>query len=350
MKHRLAGPGLLALLVFLAGACGGNEESTSSPAASDPATEADAALVQAAEKEGSVTWYSVFPPEAIQATEDAFEERYPDISVRTLRLTSGQLTTRYAEERASRAAPADLVSLSDSAFFDEADEKRWFEQQLELPALERWPDEFYGNGRATIGIVPLLLGHNTDEVAEGDVPSGWQDLLDPRWRGQMIYGDPRASPPYLALAELWRQEYGEEFLSRFATQDPTLVASIVPGSQQLAAGGAILIVPGANTIMSPLIDEGAPIAVTPVSPTTGSEFAAAISTDAPHPNAARLLMNFLLTEEGQAIVNSGGGTSVLGKVSDDTVPLPEGYRPVDSLLEDARENEERIFSLLDIEG
>ena len=157
-------------------------------------------------------------------------------------------------------------------------------------------------------------------------------------------------PAYLGLAELWRREYGEEYLKKFAALEPKLVESVVPGGQQLAAGGGSLIIPGSNTTLNPLIEEGAPIEITPVAPTTGIEFVAAVSTETEHPDAAKLFMNFLMTKPGQAAVNSGGGTSVLGKVSDDTEELPEGYERVDPLVEDARKREDELLGLLGIEG
>jgi iron(III) transport system substrate-binding protein len=346
MTHRLGGLALIACSIALLTGCGGDEE----PAASSAPIPEDQALVKAAEKEGTVTWYSAFPPEAIESTVKAFEERHPDITVKSLRLTSGQVSTRYAEERSSGGSTADLVSLSNSTFFSEAARKGWFEKRLDLAALEGWPKDAYRSGRATVGLLPLGVGRNTSKVGEGEVPSEWSQLADPKWKGEIIYGDPRSVPAYLALAELWRREYGEEFLKGFAAQDPKMVESVVPGGQQLAAGTGSLIVPGSNTTLNPLIDEGAPLAVQPLAPTTGIEFVAAVSTETKHPNAARLLMNFLLTKPGQAAVNSGGGTSVLGKVSDDTVPLPKGYRPVDPLLEDATKRERELLSLLGIEG
>jgi iron(III) transport system substrate-binding protein len=350
MKLRLGILAALACMLVLTAACGGDDES-GSPAVTGPIPE-DAKLVAAAKKEGSLTWYSAFPPEANQATVDAFEKRYPDISVKALRLTSGQIGTRYAGERSSDAKTADLVSLSDSTFYEEADKHDWFEKKLDLAALDKWPQgRYYKRGRATVGLLPLQLAHNTQKVPEGEVPKQWADLAAPKWKGQLIYGDPRSVPAYLALAELWRQEYGEDFLRQFAALKPKLVESVVPGGQQLAAGGASLMVPSNNTTLSPLIKEGAPIKVTPMAPpTTGIEFVAAVSTHTPHPNAARLFMNFLLTKPGQALINGGGGTSVLGKVSNDSVTLPEGYKPVDPLLEDARKHEKLLLSLLGIEG
>lgn len=343
---------ILALTTAVA-ACGGGDEPdsavgpTGDGGASDPAAVAGAVDC---EPGGSLTWYSVLPPSSIDATVAAFEEEFPDISVESLRLSSGPLATRYSAERSAGAVPADVVTISNPAFFDEGFEKGWFESELDLPALDEWPDEYYDEGRATTGLLPLLIGYNTTKVPEDEAPTEWEQLLEPRWEGEMLLGDPRTVPGYLGLAELWFQEYGEDYLTSFADQNYTIVPSIVPGSQQLAAGGASLVVPNSNTVLAPLVDEGAPVAATVPTPTTGVEYVTAISTEAPNSCDAQVFMNYLLTEDGQIASNTGGGTSALGDVGGETVPLPEDYRPLEPLLVEARAHEAELLRLLGVEG
>lgn len=348
MLQRVLGATLCLMLAAVVAACGG--EGGGEPGQGPPLSPEETELYDTARQDGTLTWYSSLPPSANEAVAAAFEQRYPGISVETLRLTSGQIATRYSQERSAGAVPADVVTVSDPDFYAVSYERGWFETQLDLPALASWPDEFYTDGRATTGLLPLLIGYNTNRVPEAEAPTEWQQLLDPRWQGQILLGDPRTVPGYLGLAELWFQEYGPDFLTGLAGQNPTLVPSIVPGSQQLAAGGASLIVPQAATVEAPLIAEGAPIASNTASPTTGVEFVSAISTQTPNPAAARLFMNFLLTTEGQAAANVGGGTSVLGEVSEDVAPLPEGYMPLEPLLAQARTHEQELLRLLGIVG
>lgn len=349
MLHRFLGATLGLMLAAVVAGCGGGSaggEAGQGP----PLTPEETALYDAARQTGTLTWYSVLPPTAIETTVEAFERRYPDISVESLRLSSGPMSTRYSQERSAGAVPADVVTISNPEFFATAAQRGWFETQLDLPALAEWPDQYYTDGRATTGLLPLLIGYNTNRVPEAEAPTEWRQLLDPRWQGQMLLGDPRTVPAYLALAQLWYEQYGPDYLSQFAAQNPTVVPSIVPGSQQLAAGGAALLVPNSFTVLAPLIDDGAPVAATTVSPTTGVEYVSAISTGAPNSAAARLFMNFLLTPQGQAAHNAGGGTSALGQVSEDTVPLPAEYQPLDPLFERARANEQELLRLLGIAG
>jgi iron(III) transport system substrate-binding protein len=346
---RIATVGLVALL---ATACGGGSPTEDNVAANGAAPDStEQELIPAAESDGSLTWYSVLPDSSVEATVKAFESRYPNVKVNALRLSSGPMATRYSQERTAGANPADVMTISSPEFFQQAYDKQWFETSLEgLPALEDWPQDYYDEGRAVTGLLPLLIGYNTDQVAENEVPEGWEDLLDPKWKGKMFLGDPRTVPAYLALAELWRQEYGEEYLRTFAQQDYTIVSSIVPGSQELAAGGGALVVPNSHTVLAPLIEQGAPVAASdfPV-PTTGVEYVSAIATQAPKPDAAKLFMNFLLSEEGQAAFNRGGGTSVLGEVGEDLRELPDDYQPLEPLLESANSRKAELLRLLGVE-
>jgi iron(III) transport system substrate-binding protein len=342
----------VALVALFATACGGGSPAGESGPENDTAQSGpEQELVTAATSDGSLTWYSVLPDASVEATVAAFESRYPGMKVNALRLSSGPMATRYSQERTAGANPADVLTISSPEFFTDAYEKGWFETTLEdLPALEDWPEQYYEEGRATTGLLPLLIGYNTDQVAAEEVPEGWEDLLDPKWKGKMFLGDPRTVPAYLALAELWRQEYAEDYLKKFAQQDYTIVSSIVPGSQELAAGGGALVVPNSHTVLAPLIEQGAPVAASEFpTPTTGVEYVSAIATEAGKPDAARLFMNFLLSEEGQAVFNRGGGTSVLGKVADDLRELPDDYRPLEPLLESAKPRTAELLRLLGVE-
>ena len=110
------------------------------------------------------------------------------------------------------------------------------------------------------------------------------------------------------------------------------------------------MVPDSYTVLAPLIAENAPVAANVPAPTTGVEYQTALAINSPSPNAAKLFVNFLLTEQGQIVTNAGGGTSVLGDISDDLTPLPEGYRALGPLLRDAYAHEDELLALLGIAG
>jgi iron(III) transport system substrate-binding protein len=328
LTRRTRRGGALLVVALLAGACG-SESSSDDSSADGGASAADAGcpgdedgLYEAAQEEPPLVWYTQHVQDRNDAAVEGFQELYPELDVTVQRLAGADLTTRYSAERSAGTVPASLVTASTTEFLTAGKEDGWFETELDLPALADWPEDAYVDGAAKVNITPYFLGYNTDVIDEA--PEGWEDLLDPRFEGQLSYGDPRNISGYLAMTYMLREEFGEDYLTALADQGLEVFASSVPGNEALASGSVGVMIPDVYVVAQPLIDQGAPIELVPVSPTTGSENQVVVSTDAPSPCAARLLMNFLMTEDGQVAFNGSGGASVLEDI-EGTLPLPEGY-------------------------
>lgn len=219
---------------------------------------------------------------------------------------------------------AGVITLADPNFVETGLGSGWFEtlDKSAFASLERLPDRFFNRGVATTGINVFGLAYNTNEVQAP--PATWEDALAPEYSGRILLGDPRNVPSYLALARILNAEIGPDYLTQLAAQQPIVVDSMVPGTQQLAAGEAAVAVPNVLSVVAPLQAEGAPIDFVVPDLTTGNEFATMISTGSASPNAARLLYDFLLTDQGQQAFNGSTGSSPIGPIGD-TAPLPAGY-------------------------
>ncbi len=279
---------------------------------------------QAAQKEGQVTWYTALDPTTSKSFIAAFNARYPDIQVNLLRLTSGQLTSRYSQERSAGPAPADVVTTGDDVFEADARQQGWFESSLELPNLASWPDAYYTEGSAKVSIIPLGIAYNTDIV--DTPPSDWEDLLTADYVNQLQLGDPRNVPAYIQLAYLLRQKYGDDLLSRVRAQNPTVAPSIVNANQTIAAGGTRAVLPGTYSLVEELATKGAPIGFAQPDTTVGVEFRTMISAGSANPNAARLFMDFMLGPDGQRAMNVRA-YSPLGEEYG-AVPLPADFHTI----------------------
>lgn len=315
-------PLLSLLFVSLLAACGGNSEPSNPVAGPDDGETLE--VCEAGQDEPALTWYSSQDPAKNEDVISAFEGAYPGIEVESLRLASGALATRYGQEREAGVVNASLITLAAPEFVDAGFDEGWFTEldKEDIPALSDLPDEFFDRGAATTGISVFGIAYNKNLVETP--PEDWEDLLSPEYKGKILLGDPRNVPSYVAVARVWRDELGVEFLEGLAEQDYTLVDSLVPGTQQLAAGQAAIAIPNVATVVAPLAEEGAPIEFVQPDVTTGNEFATVLSEDAKSPNAAKCLYNFLLTEEGQIAFNGSTSSSPLGAVGD-TSPLPAGY-------------------------
>lgn len=291
------------------------------------------ALVAAAKAEGEVVFY-LAPTEPIgKALVDAFSARY-GIRASFLRLSTTPLLQRFSAEADAGNTGADVLWLSGSAeqngsFGNDAIKRGWIEPvaRTGLPALQggRFPARLLKENSAVVEFGMWILGYNTNKLKPSEVPRSWKEIVDPRFTGQVIISDPLISDAYLPFWGLLFESYGEDFFARLRALKPRVMSSAVPATQALAAGEATLVIPTVHALISSLKAKGAPIeALTPdVTTSTESEAFLVSRGRAKHPNAGRLLLNFMLSEEGSKAINgvSGGVESIYN-----TRALPAGYK------------------------
>lgn len=241
-------------------------------------------------------------------------------------MTTGQITARYAEERTAGASPADVVTVGDPDFYDEAAAAGWFQSDLDLPALEEWPTDYYADGVALVSLIPLGVTYNTNMVSTP--PESWEDVLDPEYSGRIQLGDPRNVPAYMQLYYLLIDEYGDDFLADLDANSPTIFPSIVNATQTVASGGSQLSMPGTNPTTEVVKAEGAPLGFVALSPTVGVEFSSAVADGSANPNAGALFTDFILSAEGQEALNVNA-VSPLGELPG-TQPMPADYQQITS--------------------
>jgi iron(III) transport system substrate-binding protein len=337
----------VALAVSVFAGCGDDDSEDGggsvAPTTQASGDDAPAALVEAAKEEGEVSWYNGQSPEKAQQVIDGFEEKY-GIKVEALRLAGSQLTQRYLADVQAGDVP-DAISTAVPAFFEEGAGNGLFMKVTpdNVPAAADYPADaiVFDKSAALTGITPWQVIVNTDVTEEA--PKTWEDVLKPEFADQIVFPDPRIIPTVLGMTQVWYDELGPDFLERFGAQNPTVVESAVPGIQSVAAGEKKILVATEPAVSQPLIDEGAPLENVLITPINGTEMFMGISKDAPHPNAARLLMSYVLSAEGQTLANSPDRVSPKEDVPN-TAELPDGYIDVD--LKKADGNKEEIFQLL----
>lgn len=312
-----------------------------SPAASGATS--DTALAEAAKKEGRATLYAVSDPDLTQRMVAAFKARY-GIDVDVERLGAGPLGQRYQAEAEAGKVVADTVVVSDPEFIEAANSKGWLAKIDSLPALSEWPKDQWNGYSAIVNQAFYTIAYNTNLVRTADAPKDWPDLLEAKWKGQMILSDPRISLGLTQWLYLMRQTYGDDFLKKVTAQNPRIVTSSVPATQQLAAGAAAVFFPEVHSVVLSNVAQGAPLAESFPDLVPQSGTLAAVSAKAPHPNAARLLMSFYMSMEGQTILNKDGW-SVVPNVPG-TRPLPKKITNVDPKAATAAKDQ--LFGLIGI--
>lgn len=319
-------------LVLGTAACGINGPQSGGPGGGGEAVTGDFdALVEAAQEEGGLTVYSTETEEHLAAVIEAFEAEY-GIPVEFVRLASTAVVQRFAGEKESGVVAADVIQLTDTTMVD--DNPEWFRPFDEdlLPSLAAYDDEYRHDYHAAGAIYASGLQYNTDLVAPDEVPESWEDLLDPRWEGQILLVDPQASPTPVSLLNLLQETYGDDFLERLGDQGLEVVDSAGPGGQQVAAGAYAFNFPTAGGAHSqPLIDEGAPVDYALMSPATVGTNEVVLPADSPHPNAGALFADFRLSVEGHRAVcdtNPGYGLP-FPELLDGCVEVPEDSVQID---------------------
>lgn len=274
-------------------------------------------LVAAAQAEGMLTLYTNVDPTIATNLGNAFQERY-GISVEVQRSGSSALAQRFTAEAETGNTVADVYYSTDEGFHTDSFAADKFAAVSDLDGFAEWPEAAKTDGFITIGYNPYSLVWNTDLVPDG--MDSWEDLIDPDLAGMVLLTDPRAGVTSNQFYLLLRREYGDDFL-RTLGQNATFSQSAVPGMQQVAAGAQATYAPGINQVAVGLIANGAPLGQAFVEPTISSNNLASVVTEAPHPNAARLFVTFLMTDEAQAINNRMGFAPVEG--IPETMEMPE---------------------------
>lgn len=148
-----------------------------------------------------------------------------------------------------------------------------------------------------------VLAYNTRLVPPAEVPGRYEDLLRPQWAGRI--GVESADVAWFAaVTRAMGEEKGLDFFRRFAATRPSLRNGHTLMVELVAAGELAMAVDAHVQGVARLKDKGAPIDWKPLQPAFGQPSSVGIAQYAPHPQAARLFAEFILSREGQEIIKS----------------------------------------------
>ena len=271
-----------------------------------PAAAVDQALIDAARKEGSVVWYSgLIVNQIVRPLADGFERKYPGIKVQAGRLTSGEAALKIMNEARAGKPQSDVFDGTALVFRLSAAgvvERFVPEAAARFPAESREASGLW-TALNTYVMTPAI---NTEMVADKDVPKTLQDLLDPKWRGRMAWtNDPTTSGPPGFIGNVLTsmgEAKGMEYLRALSKQEIVNV----PAAQRVVLDQVIggqyplaLMTYNYHSVIS--AKDGAPVRWLPLSPAVVLPNPVGLVKNAPHPNAGRLLIEYLLSDEGQTV-------------------------------------------------
>ncbi len=262
-------------------------------------------VVEAAKREGKVVLYSalVGAPSTSRIAE-AFEEKY-GIVVDTLEARASELLERVRTEQASGRSLGD-VSYNGSTATERQMIDSVFIPHGALPGASRLRAPFTGDGtRLPAFVIHFGILVNTELVKPQDEPRSWKDLHDPKWKGQILADDVHPVGSGSLFFQATYGKLGREFHEKLAAQDLQFTRDPRGSQRRVARGEYPIFLPSSLAAMKEL--EGLPLkTVVPAEGAIYVLYQAAVFKNAPHSNAARLFMDFLLGDEAQAIYADDG--------------------------------------------
>jgi ABC-type Fe3+ transport system substrate-binding protein len=288
---------------------------------------ADPELVAAARREGQVTWYTTqIMTQFGRPAMDAFQARY-GIKVDAIRGDSVELAIRMINEARAGRLLADVFDGTNAA---PALKKAGVALKWQPDGIRAWPQE-YRDPQGTWVATNMYVhtpAYNTSLVPKADAPRTWQDLLEAKWRGKMawaVHATTSGGPGFvgLVLTELG-EEKGRAYLSALAQQRiVALGGSARSVTDQAIAGEYPLVLQVFNHQAFISAERGAPVAWIPMNPSMAILSVAGVTAPAPHPNAGKLLVDFLVSDEGQSLFRSIGYIRVAPQIA----PRDPALRP-----------------------
>ncbi len=280
-------------------------------------------LYARAKGEGEFAFYVGGPTAPWEARAKIFEERYPGIKV-----TIGGGFSNVLDQKIDTQLAAGKLEVDAAILQTAADYVRWKKEgrliAFEPPGFDKMDANFKdadGTFWATmVNVVPYM--YNTEKVATADVPNSAMDFLKPQFQGKIVTAYPADDDVTLWVFYHIVQKYGWGYMDKYMAAKPNFIQGhlgeqrSIGSGQNLATFDSILDITGELKRQGQPVDSHIPaVDALPIWPLSG-----AIFKGAPHPNAAKLFLTWLLEPEQQAKLPTWSPRS--------DVPPPAGYKPI----------------------
>ncbi len=277
-----------------------------------------AALIEGAKKEGKMVFYTSVETEFARILTTAFESKYPFIKTDIFRSNHERIFSRLNVERKTGNFAADVLSVGEFETYHM--KKRGLLAPYKSPSAAVYPDgfkdpegywtDFYDN--------LIVTAYNTTRVKRDELPKSYEELLHPRWRRRMVL-DKNEDRWFANMLHLMGEKKGMEFMQALAKQEVAIRSGRSLITQLLAAGEFDLQIVAYWYRPHLLKKQGAPVDWISLEPVLVALHPISMIDRAPNPNAAKLFIDYVLSEEGQRLFASRGREPVRPGIR------PEGY-------------------------
>src|SRR6202171_2623419 len=268
------------------------------------------ALIEAAKKEGQVSYYTSTDLPVAEKLAKAFEAKYSGIAVRVERTGAERVFQRIGQEYSSNIHAVDVVNSSDAAHFIV-----WKRDGVLAPYVPEDVAKFYPPEHkdpdgmfASFRVWLSIIAYNSSLVKANEAPKSFADLLDPKWVSKIVKAHPGYSGTILTATYQTARDLGWPYYEKLAQQKVMQVQSASDPPKKLALGERAVMADGIEYGIFQLKESGKPVDV--IYPVEDSPLIIGpngVLKSAPNPNAARLLQSYMLSAECQQFNVEFGG-------------------------------------------
>ena len=268
-------------------------------------------LVKAAEAEGTVVWYTtMIVDQAVRPLAAAFEAKYPGIKVEFSRAGSGDTALKLIQEGQAGKPQADVFD--GTATYASVGPAGFVEPYMPDSAADYPPELHDKDGKwHALNLYFVTAAINTDIVTADEAPKTYQDLLDPKWKGKMVWStvpEPTAAPGFIGnMLMTMGEQKGMDYIKALSAQQITnMTSSQRTVLDRVIVGDFPIGLSVFNHHVAISQADGAPIQWLKINPLASSASLVSLVKNAPHPNAGKLLVDFLISKEGQEALAKTG--------------------------------------------
>lgn len=267
-----------------------------------PPAERQAALIKEAKNEKTVVWYAPMNREDLRQFTVGFEAEYPFLKVEVLTSGPQSLLNRILTEQRAAKYNYDTLNIRSSALYTL--KKANAIMRYDTPYRRGLRAGFYDKDGYFNGIWASLLVYlfNTKQINRSEAPKSIDDLLQPKWKGKLGM-DQDADDWLAALLDYYGDEKGKQITRSLGAQNLNIRKGRTLVSQLVAAGEFPVQIDAHHHEAVSLRQAGAPVDYVFPEPfiPVKSVSAFVISSQPPHPHAAALLVDFMLSKKGQEL-------------------------------------------------
>lgn len=270
-----------------------------------PSAQRQQRLEEGAKREGKLTTYGVPSVGFMGEILKGFMARYPYIRAEHWRGSSSRTLDRLLTEKRAGKVLADIVIGGTSEI--EAYKKAKIPARYHSPAAKVLAEGFKDEAGHWVALeyLPVVIAYNTNLVPQAEAPKGYEDLLQPKWKGKIsIDSDPENLVQGLLIE--WGEERTRSYLSRLAQQDLQVRKGHTLQVQLLCAGEFSISSEVYSYQAVRMIHDGCPIKVIFPNPSPSSMTPMQLVEGGPDPHAAALFYDFMLTPEGMRLYGREG--------------------------------------------